>query len=126
MHDVTLASNFQTTGIVTHSHSHWSTEMTMHDYGKEIIIPYVASQRDMLNKHCPALVIMDNFKGQVTSSILDLLEQHEIHVSFTLQHHGSTPTHGHLGQQASKRIFAEEIPRVVCRPGYPTARRKEC
>ena len=34
----------------------------------------------MLNKDCPTLVIMDNFKGQVTSSILDLLEQHGIHV----------------------------------------------
>ena len=65
---------------VTHSHSHWSTEVTMLDYVKEIIIPYVASQRDMLNKDCPALVIVDNFKEQVTSSILDLLEQNEIHV----------------------------------------------
>ena len=49
---------------VTHSHSHWFTEVTMYDY-VEIITHYVVSQQDMRNKSCPALVIMDNFKGQV-------------------------------------------------------------
>ena len=99
----------------------------MLDYVKEIVNPYGASQRDMLNKDCPALVIVDNFMGQViTSSILDLLKQHEIHVCLLPPNTRSTPTHRHLGQQASKRIFAEEVPRVISRPGYPTARRKEC
>ena len=53
---------------VTHSPRHWSTEETMIEYVNEIIIPYVESQQDTLqNPSLSALVIMDNFKGQVTS-----------------------------------------------------------
>ena len=67
---------------VTHSPKHWSTEDTMVQYVKEIIIPYVDSQRDLLGADASqaALVIMDNFKGQITCSINSLLDANNIHV----------------------------------------------
>jgi hypothetical protein len=64
---------------VTHSPKHWSTEETMVQYIEQIIIPYVNSRREMVGDK-PALVIMDNFKGQVTTKINDLLEANDIHV----------------------------------------------
>ena len=51
----------------------------MVQYIEHIIIPYVEKQRGMLGDK-PALVIMDNFKGQVTTKINDLLEANNIHV----------------------------------------------
>ena len=52
----------------------------MIDYIKEIIIPYVDRQRELLEEEKPALVIMDNFKGQITSAVNALLEKNNIHV----------------------------------------------
>jgi len=66
---------------ITHAPKHWSNEATMIDYIKEIIIPYVESQRHQLQQCSPALVIMDNFRGQVTPAINNLLEENDIHVS---------------------------------------------
>lgn len=66
---------------VTQSPKHWSTEETMIDYINEIIVPYVEAQRDALqNPMQAALVVMDNFTGQVTTTINDLLEAHNINV----------------------------------------------
>lgn len=64
---------------VTHSPKHWSTEETMVQYIEEIIVPYVEQQREMVGDK-PALAIMDNFKGQVTTKINNLLEANNIHV----------------------------------------------
>ena len=53
----------------------------MIDYIDTIIVPYVEAQRDTLrNPTQAALVVMDNFKGQVTTTINDLLEAHNINV----------------------------------------------
>ena len=66
---------------VTHSPKHWSTEETMIQYINEVIVPYVESQRGALeDPNQAALVIIDNFKGQVTAAINELLEAHSIHV----------------------------------------------
>ena len=65
---------------VTHSPRHWSTEETMIQYVKNIIVPYVKGCRDTIGDK-PALVIMDNFKGQITAAINELLESHNIHVT---------------------------------------------
>ena len=49
----------------------------MIEYIETIIIPYVESYREFLNDpDQAALVIMDNFKGQVTSAVNNLLEVH--------------------------------------------------
>ena len=65
---------------ITHSPKHWSNEQTMFQYIEHIIIPYVTASRQNFEGDTPALVILDNFKGQVTKGITDLLEAHNIHV----------------------------------------------
>ena len=47
---------------------------------KNIIVPYVKSTRGSFEDDTPALVIIDNFKGQITSSVTDLLGSNNIHV----------------------------------------------
>ena len=60
---------------LAHSHNHWSNEDTMKDNIINILIPYVQKKRGEL-KLSPdqrALVLFDKFKGQCTSSVLQLL-----------------------------------------------------
>ena len=64
---------------ITHAPTHWSNEETMVQYIENIILPYVASRRAAFEDDTPALVIMDNFKGQITRPITELLEDN-IHV----------------------------------------------
>ena len=66
---------------ITHSPRHWSTEETMIQYIDEIILPYVKRQRDAFDDTTAALVIMDNFKGQITDSVNSLLESNNIQVA---------------------------------------------
>ena len=40
----------------------------MIEYVKEIIIPYMNSTRTFFAEDTPAVAIMDNFKGQITSA----------------------------------------------------------
>ena len=61
---------------ITHSPRHWSNEETMMEYIHTSIIPYVRARRTAEE---PALIIMDNFKEQVTSKVIDLLTEHNIH-----------------------------------------------
>ena len=51
----------------------------MLDYIREIIIPYVERRCDQLEEK-PAVVIMDNFKGQITPAVNDILDENDIHV----------------------------------------------
>ena len=66
---------------ITHSKKHWSNEDTMICYFENILVPYIRKTRELINvsDSSPALLIMDNFKGQVMPSIFDLLERHNIH-----------------------------------------------
>ena len=46
---------------------------------EEIIVPYVEKEREILgNKDQPALLILDIFRGQMTSSVTDLLKENNI------------------------------------------------
>lgn len=63
---------------ITHSPNHWSTEETMIQYIENIILPYVAQTRE--SEEEPGLVIMDNFKGQITAKVNSILEENNIHV----------------------------------------------
>ena len=66
---------------ITQSPRHWSTEETMLQYIEHIIVPYVEQVRQDINDDEKAVVvIIDNFKGQVTRSVNALLEHHNIHV----------------------------------------------
>ena len=64
---------------ITHSSNHWSNEDTMVEYIQEVIVPYVESVREGLNKpEQAALAIFDNFKGQLTEKVLQELEDNNI------------------------------------------------
>lgn len=65
---------------ITHSPKHWSTEETMVQYIENIIVPYVQRLREDFGDDQSALVIMDNFKGQTTTTINNLLETNNINV----------------------------------------------
>jgi len=65
---------------ITHSPKHWSTEQTMVQYVECIILPYVEQVRASLGEDKAALVIMDNFKGQITEDVYNLLDTNNIHV----------------------------------------------
>ena len=65
---------------ITHSPKHWSTEETMLQYISNIIAPYVENVRHLLGDRKPAIVIIDNFKAQITAPVNALLEEHNIHV----------------------------------------------
>ena len=58
---------------------HWSNEETMIQYVNNIFVPYVEQMRQLFNEDKPAVVIMDNFKGQITEAMTELLERHRIH-----------------------------------------------
>ena len=64
---------------ITHSPKHWSTEETMLQYVQLIIVPFVEQMREFLEEDKAAVVIMDNFKGQVTERMTELMESHNIH-----------------------------------------------
>ena len=77
-----LVYQFPTNWHTTQSPNHWSTEETMKDYLGNIIFPYVDAVCDAnsLGDDFPALAIFDNFKGQVSAGITQLLEEHNVHV----------------------------------------------
>ena len=65
---------------ITHSPKHWSNEEMMLQYIKAIIIAYVEKQKDNLGGDKSALVIMDDFKGQITPRVNAILEENSIHI----------------------------------------------
>ena len=64
---------------ITHSPKHWSTEETTIQYVNNIIVPFVEKTRELLGDDKATVIIMDNFKGQITATMNELLEQHNIH-----------------------------------------------
>ena len=48
----------------------------MLQYVDHIIVPYVRTVREKVGDDKAALVIIDNFKGQVTESVTSLLDAH--------------------------------------------------
>ena len=66
---------------MTHSPKHWSTEHTMIQYVETIIVPFVERMRESLGEgeDKAAVIIMDNFKGQIIPAMNELLEQHNNH-----------------------------------------------
>ena len=73
--------NFPEDWHITHSPNHWSIEETMKDYLDHVVFLYIDGVRAScdLSHDYPALAIFDNFKGQVTDDILQLLEDHNVH-----------------------------------------------
>ena len=70
---------------ITHAPNHWSTEQTMIQYISEISLPYINQVRVMLNDdNAPALLIIDTFKGQITESVNQMLEESNVNVCLLL------------------------------------------
>ena len=67
---------------ITHTSNHWCNEYTMHQYINKVILPYICNKRKDLKLPIdwPAVLIFDNFKGQCTSELLTLLDDHNINV----------------------------------------------
>ncbi len=65
---------------VTATPNHWSNEITMIDYVKKVLLPYVNDKRVELTlpEDHPALVIFDKFNGQTTEEVFKLLEGNSI------------------------------------------------
>ena len=65
---------------VTHTPNHWCNEETMVAYIESVIVPYMIQKRRQLGldlKHT-GLVILDEFKGQTTSRVLNLLQSNDL------------------------------------------------
>ena len=73
---------------VTYSPNHWANKSTTKDYIQRIVNPYLQNKHSELKladgHH--ALCIFDNFKGQLTDDVLQLLEQSFIDVVFVPPH----------------------------------------
>ena len=65
---------------ITHSAKHRSNEATMIEYVQAIILPYVERMCDSFTEDTLALIVMDNFKGQVTPAVAELLDSNNFHV----------------------------------------------
>ena len=66
---------------ITHAPKHWTSEGTMIQYVTNIIVPFVERVRADIGDNKTALVIIDNFKGQTTKSVQNLLEDNDLLVS---------------------------------------------
>ena len=103
---------------LAHSANHWSTEETMLQYVDQIILPYVGKTRELFGDDTSALVIMDNFKGQITESLFSLLDRHNILVCLLppnttdrlqpMDISVNKPAKDHLKQQFSQ-WFSEQV-----------------
>ncbi len=93
---------------ITHSPKHWSTEKIKLQYIDNIVNPYVKAVRERLNCSSAALVIIDNFKAQITTSCVSLLGSYNIHTC--LLPPNTTDRFGPLTFQSISlsRIFFEE------------------
>ena len=72
--------NFPDKWHVTYTVNHWANENTMEDYINMIIVPYFEQTRLRLNlaTNARGLVLFDNFNGQCTEKIFQLLEENDI------------------------------------------------
>ena len=68
---------------VMYTPNHWANESTMLKYIHTILIPYLHKTRQEygLPSTHPALVIFDQFKGQLTDTFLQVLESNNIVVA---------------------------------------------
>ena len=67
---------------VTCTTNHWCNECTMRRYIQRIILPYLDQKRKelKLSAEQPAVLILDNFKGQCTAELFKLLDSNNINV----------------------------------------------
>ena len=77
-----LPFEFPSTWNITYTPTHWSNEESMKEFVEVVILLYISRQKADLklpDKQGSSL-IFDNFKAQITSSILTLLDSHYISI----------------------------------------------
>lgn len=83
-HDCHPKFRFPEWWYITHSPKWWSNEETMLQYIAHIILPYIHRVREMLGDgNMSALILMDNFKGQITIKDRTLLEENNVLVAYS-------------------------------------------
>ena len=66
---------------VTFTQNHWSNEQKTKEHIEKIILPHVSEKRKAHGKpNQTALVIFDEFKGQVTDDVYNMLDSNNIQV----------------------------------------------
>ena len=64
---------------VFHTPNHWANEETCLRFFEKIVFPYIEKVREEIGTPSQkALVLMDNFSGQTTTSLLEKLEEKDI------------------------------------------------
>ena len=94
---------------ITHAPNHWSSEFTMIQYINNIVVPYIVKVREQFSNTTPALVIMDNFKGQITDPVLSLLESDNIHTCLLPPNTTDRLQSMDVSQQTGKGLHPAEI-----------------
>ena len=69
---------------ITYTPNHWANEVTTLDYIQKIILPYISKKREEkgFSDDQRTLCIFDNFKAQLTSEVLGLLETNHVKIVF--------------------------------------------
>ena len=69
---------------ITHSQTHWSTKETMLEYIDEVLVPYIARQREqlILSPTAPGLCFFDVFASHRYEDFLQRLEEHNLKYVF--------------------------------------------
>ena len=69
---------------ITYTPNHWANEVTTLDYIQKIILPYISKKKKEkgLRADQRALCIFDNFKAQLTSEVLGLLDTNHVDTVF--------------------------------------------
>jgi len=67
---------------VTYTPNHWSNEEKTLEYITKVVLPYIKGKRSelKLRDNQPALIIYDEFKGQLTDAVHSLLDSNHIYV----------------------------------------------
>jgi hypothetical protein len=68
---------------ITYTNNHWANEKTTIDHINNVLLPYINEVRRKLSlsSNHTALVIFDRFKGQCTSTVLQLLSDNHIQIA---------------------------------------------
>ena len=69
---------------IAHAPNHWSTEKTMNQYINNVFLPFIEQTWLLHGEDKSAVIIMDNFNGQITDAVTQLLESHRVHIESIL------------------------------------------
>ena len=96
------------------------TKEVIHQCIDSIILPYISSMREVIDhKDATAVMIMENFWGQVTLYIPFTAREQCSYLLTTTKHYRLPTALWHFSQQACKEIYKAAIWTVVLRSNIP-------